>query len=120
MTRTVETDVVIICVPTPLSKNREPDLSFVATPTESIATFRRRPTKRFSLASPLLTPVGGGAVRMVELEFDRSKPDGTLRKLMDSSRLTAHCWRPRIEIRDGLRQMMDIYGSTIAVQHPSL
>ncbi|WP_192363513.1 hypothetical protein [Mesorhizobium mediterraneum] len=50
----VETDVVIICVPTPLRKNREPDLSFVANATESIATFHRRPTKRSGLASSLL------------------------------------------------------------------
>lgn len=55
-----------------------------------------------------------------EFDFDRSKPDGTPRKLMDSSRLTALGWRPRIELRDGLRQMIDIYGSTIAAQPASL
>ncbi|GLS33114.1 GDP-L-fucose synthase [Mesorhizobium albiziae] len=55
-----------------------------------------------------------------EFDFDRSKPDGTPRKLMDSSRLTALGWRPRIELRDGLRQMIDIYGSTIAVRPASL
>jgi GDP-L-fucose synthase len=33
---------------------------------------------------------------------DRSKPDGTPRKLMDSSRLAALGWRPRIGLRDGL------------------
>ncbi|NGO55884.1 fucose synthetase [Mesorhizobium camelthorni] len=54
-----------------------------------------------------------------EFDFDRSKPDGTPRKLMDSSRLTALGWRPRIELRDGLRQMIDIYGSTIAAQPAS-
>ncbi|EHK52258.1 GDP-L-fucose synthase family protein [Allomesorhizobium alhagi] len=50
-----------------------------------------------------------------EFDLDRSKPDGTPRKLMDSSRLTALGWRRRIELRDGLRQMIDICGSTIAV-----
>jgi GDP-L-fucose synthase len=42
-------------------------------------------------------------------EFDRSKPDGTPRKLMDSTRLTALGWRPHIELRDGIRQMIELY-----------
>lgn len=33
---------------------------------------------------------------------DTSKPDGTPRKLMDSSRLYATGWRPRIDLRDGI------------------
>lgn len=33
---------------------------------------------------------------------DRSKPDGTPRKLMDSSRIAAFGWRPRIGLEDGL------------------
>lgn len=37
------------------------------------------------------------------LVFDPSKPDGTPRKLMDSSRITALGWKPGIAIRDGLR-----------------
>lgn len=36
------------------------------------------------------------------LEFDRSKPDGTPRKLMDGSKLAALGWRPRIPLEDGL------------------
>ncbi len=36
------------------------------------------------------------------LRFDASRPDGTPRKLMDSSRLTALGWRPQIGLRDGL------------------
>jgi GDP-L-fucose synthase len=36
------------------------------------------------------------------LVFDTSRPDGTPRKLMDSSRLLAMGWRPRISLRDGL------------------
>jgi GDP-L-fucose synthase len=35
--------------------------------------------------------------------FDRSKPDGTPRKLLDVSRMEALGWRPRISLRDGLR-----------------
>lgn len=35
--------------------------------------------------------------------FDTTKPDGTPRKLMDSSRLRALGWSPKIELRDGVR-----------------
>lgn len=36
------------------------------------------------------------------LVFDRSRPDGTPRKLMDSGRLLAMGWRPRIGLAEGL------------------
>lgn len=39
-----------------------------------------------------------------EIEFDTEKPDGTMRKLMDSSRLTAMGWKPSIELVNGLQQ----------------
>lgn len=38
------------------------------------------------------------------LVFDASKPDGTPRKLLDSGRLTALGWKPRIDLREGLRE----------------
>lgn len=38
------------------------------------------------------------------LVFDPSKPDGTPRKLMDTSRLSALGWRPRIVLREGIAQ----------------
>lgn len=44
---------------------------------------------------------------------DGTKPDGTPRKLMDSSRLTAMGWRPRIGLREGLAQA---YASFLAEQ----
>jgi GDP-L-fucose synthase len=37
-----------------------------------------------------------------ELVWDRSKPDGTPRKFLDSSRIRALGWTPKIELRDGL------------------
>lgn len=37
------------------------------------------------------------------IEFDPSKPDGTMRKLMDNSRLTKLGWRPRITLEEGLK-----------------
>ncbi len=39
--RTSECDALIICVPTPLSKHREPDLSFVTATMESISAYLR-------------------------------------------------------------------------------
>ncbi len=38
------------------------------------------------------------------LEFDSSKPDGTPRKLLDTSRLTSLGWRPKIKLRAGIEQ----------------
>lgn len=38
-----------------------------------------------------------------EIVFDATKPDGTPRKLMDSSKLFSYGWRPRISIEDGIR-----------------
>jgi len=38
------------------------------------------------------------------LVFDTSKPDGTMRKLMDVSRLTDMGWRARIDLKEGLQE----------------
>jgi GDP-L-fucose synthase len=40
------------------------------------------------------------------IEWDRSKPDGTLRKLLAVSRLKGLGWEPRISLRDGIK---DVY-----------
>ena len=37
------------------------------------------------------------------IDWDRSKPDGTPRKLMDSSRMRSLGWQPRTQMKDGLR-----------------
>ncbi|MGE9984522.1 GDP-L-fucose synthase family protein [Desulfovibrio sp. SGI.169] len=39
-----------------------------------------------------------------EIRTDPAKPDGTPRKLMDSGRIFAMGWRPRISLEDGLRK----------------
>ena len=52
------------------------------------------------LAETVMRVVGLDA----ELRFDRSKPDGTPRKLMDSSRLFAMGWTPKTSLEDGFRQ----------------
>ncbi len=38
------------------------------------------------------------------IQFDKSKPDGTPRKLLDVSRLRATGWRPRIGLEEGIRR----------------
>ena len=38
------------------------------------------------------------------LTFDASKPDGTPRKLLDSSRLLATGWRPGVRLREGIER----------------
>jgi GDP-L-fucose synthase len=45
----------------------------------------------------------------VTLKFDRSKPDGTPRKLVDVSRLTALGWKAQIPLREGLRSTYQDY-----------
>lgn len=37
------------------------------------------------------------------LVFDASKPDGTPRKLMDSSRMNALGWKPKVSLEEGIR-----------------
>jgi GDP-L-fucose synthase len=39
-----------------------------------------------------------------QLIFDSSKPDGTPRKLLDTSRLSALGWKPKISLRSGIEQ----------------
>jgi GDP-L-fucose synthase len=42
-------------------------------------------------------------------EFDASKPDGTPRKLLDTSRLNALGWTPRVDLEAGVFQTYDWY-----------
>lgn len=42
-----------------------------------------------------------------QVVYDRSKPDGTPRKLMDSSRLYATGWRSRVPLEEGVRRSYD-------------
>lgn len=41
--------------------------------------------------------------------YDSSKPDGTPRKLLDTTRLDGLGWRPRVELRTGIEQTYDWY-----------
>lgn len=44
-----------------------------------------------------------------KLRFDASKPDGTPRKLLDVSRLTALGWKPRIPLAQGIGSTLEWY-----------
>ncbi|MGA3341692.1 MAG: GDP-L-fucose synthase [Methylocella sp.] len=47
-----------------------------------------------------------------KLVFDTSKPDGTPRKLMDSSRLAALGWRPKTGLEEGIREVYRWFAQT--------
>jgi GDP-L-fucose synthase len=49
-----------------------------------------------------------------ELVFDTSKPDGTPRRVLDTSRLTEMGWRPQITLRRGLEATYDWFVTHIA------
>jgi GDP-L-fucose synthase len=44
-----------------------------------------------------------------DIAFDSTKPDGTMRKLMDSSRLNQLGWQPRVNIETGLKLAYDSF-----------
>jgi len=44
-----------------------------------------------------------------QIEFDTSKPDGTLRKLTDVSKLHALGWRHSVSLKSGIRQLYESY-----------
>lgn len=44
-----------------------------------------------------------------DLVFDRSKPDGMQRKLLDSSRIFEMGWRPSITLETGLRELYETF-----------
>jgi GDP-L-fucose synthase len=44
-----------------------------------------------------------------EIVWDDSKPDGTPRKLLDVSRITALGWKPEIKLEEGIRSTYDWY-----------
>lgn len=54
------------------------------------------------------------------LRFDTSKPDGTPRKLLDTSRLTMLGWKPKIGLRQGIQETYDWYRGQNEVRKVSL
>lgn len=45
--------------------------------------------------------------------FDASKPDGTMRKLLDNSRLTALGWKAEVSLREGIEQTYTWYAEAV-------
>ena len=50
-----------------------------------------------------------------DIVFDKSKPDGTPRKLMDSARIFEMGWQPKINLEEGLRNTIGWYTENIHV-----
>ena len=66
-----QSEAIVICVPTPLKNNREPDISYILNTGEAIA--------------PHLKPEGGGRKKLVVLESTTypGTTDGELRKVLE-------------------------------------
>ena len=47
------------------------------------------------------------------VEFDASKPDGTMRKLIDVSKLHSLGWTHKVEIEDGVKMLFDWYKQSL-------
>lgn len=47
------------------------------------------------------------------VEFDASKPDGTMRKLIDVSKLHSLGWTHKVEIEDGVKKLFEWYQGSI-------
>ncbi len=48
-----------------------------------------------------------------DIEFDATKPDGTMRKLIDVSKLHALGWTHKVEIEDGVKQLFNWYRQSL-------
>ncbi|NLX77796.1 MAG: GDP-L-fucose synthase [Clostridiaceae bacterium] len=44
-----------------------------------------------------------------EIVFDTTKPDGTPRRVLDNSKITAMGWKPKTDIREGLQREYEYY-----------
>jgi GDP-L-fucose synthase len=52
------------------------------------------------------------------IAFDASKPDGTMRKLMDSGRLTAMGWKPSVALSEGVKETYAWFLANVAASQP--
>lgn len=52
-----------------------------------------------------------------KITFDKTKPDGTPRKLMDSSRITALGWAPKISLEEGVAQSYKWFLEKVQTEH---
>ena len=42
-----------------------------------------------------------------EVIYDKSKPDGTMLKLLDNSKIQSYGWLPKINIREGIKRIVE-------------
>ena len=47
-----------------------------------------------------------------KIKFDRSKPDGTPKKLMDSTKLNSLGWKPEVDLKKGLKKTYEEFKSS--------
>ena len=47
------------------------------------------------------------------VEFDTSKPDGTMRKLIDVSKLHSLGWSHKVEIAEGVQKLFEWYQESL-------
>ena len=52
-----------------------------------------------------------------KLQWDSSKPDGTMRKLTDVSKLHALGWHHKVEIDEGIHRLYEWYLKGICINH---
>ena len=55
-----------------------------------------------------------------ELRWDASKPDGTMRKLTDVSKLHSLGWQHKIEIDEGIHRLYEWYLKGICINHQTV
>lgn len=48
-----------------------------------------------------------------KIEYDKTKPNGTFRKLMDDTKIKALGWSPKIELKEGIKKTYEWYQSTL-------
>ena len=48
-----------------------------------------------------------------KIEFDESKPDGTLRKLMNSKKIELLGWKAKVSLKKGLEDLLNLYDDLI-------
>ena len=44
-----------------------------------------------------------------KIEYDKTKPNGTFRKLIDSSKLKKINWSPKISLKEGIKSIIENY-----------
>ena len=44
-----------------------------------------------------------------KISWNNSKPNGTPRKLIDSSKLLSLGWKPKIKLKDGIKEVYEWY-----------